>query len=176
MEKVKIVIIDSDNKSVYQIQQLLNECRYKTKIIEVSSTLSGGIKLLRKVKPQIVFLEAELCTGTYMEELQKFRTYEFKTIITAQSDKYAYRAIKSGVFDYLLKPIADDDFARVLHKIEYEFLNQRFKSNEELLPYPPVTTIPIFNPSHIKHTNRLLMHNTRSHLQAIHKKTFIFSR
>ncbi|WP_332914020.1 LytR/AlgR family response regulator transcription factor [Algoriphagus boritolerans] len=60
---------------------------------------------MAQLRPELVFMDIELQTGTGFDVLQKVRHLDFHLIFTTAFEHYAIKAIKFSSIDYLLKPI-----------------------------------------------------------------------
>ena len=121
----KILIIDDDNLVCISLKKLLVKLGY-----EVETCLDGGEanEKIEEFEPDIILLDIYLTTHNGLELLVEFqkRFYHIPVImITGYSDvKIAVTAIKSGAYDFLLKPIDIDQLQIVLKKAQ-ENLNLR---------------------------------------------------
>jgi two-component system LytT family response regulator len=78
-------------------------------IIGEADSVISAAKLLRKAKPDIVFLDIMLGDGTGFDLLQILPEINFKLIFVTASDEFAIRAFKYAAIDYLLKPIDPEE-------------------------------------------------------------------
>lgn len=87
--------------------------------IEVIGTASGvvtGAKLLKKLTPDLLFLDIQMQDGSGFDLLEILPTINFKLIFTTASDAFAIRAFKFSAIDYLLKPIDPDELTAAVDK------------------------------------------------------------
>jgi two-component system NtrC family response regulator len=117
MMNYKILIIDDDNLICISLKKLLMKMGY-----EVETCLNAGEanEKIEDFEPDIILLDIYLTTHNGLELLVEFRKkyYHIPVImITGYSDvKIAVTAIKSGAYDFLLKPIDIDQLQMVLKK------------------------------------------------------------
>ncbi len=135
----RILIVDDDNLVCISLKKLLVKLGYT-----VETCLDGGEALDRveEFQPDIILLDIYLTTHNGLNLLKQFQKkyYHIPVImITGYSDvKIAVTAIKSGAFDFLLKPIDVDQLQLVLKKAldgltlraEVEKLQQIIKNDE----------------------------------------------
>lgn len=113
----KILLIDDDNLVCTSLKKVLLKFDY-----DVDICLNGGESFdkIKNYDPDIILLDIYLTTHNGLELLKDFKK-EFPHIpvimITGYSDvKIAVSAIKSGAFDFLLKPIDMEQLKHVLNK------------------------------------------------------------
>jgi two-component system LytT family response regulator len=97
-------------------------------MIEVSGsfkTVEEGVEAIKKLKPQLAFLDVEINDKTGFDLLQQLPEINFEVIFTTAYDKYAVQAFKFSALDYLLKPVDADDLQRAISK-----LNQKNSQRE----------------------------------------------
>ncbi len=90
------------------------------KVIGEAGDGQEGYDLIEKLKPDIVITDVNMPVMDGIEMIRKLEHVSNAEyiIISGYSDfSYAQQAIKLGVRDYLLKPIDDDDFYRILRKV-----------------------------------------------------------
>ncbi len=117
MIKHKILIIDDDNLVSVSLKKLLVKLGYD---VETCLQASEAIDRAESFEPDIILLDIYLTTHNGLELLKQFQKkfYHIPVImITGYSDvKIAVAAIKSGAFDFLLKPIDIDQLQAILKK------------------------------------------------------------
>jgi two-component system, LytTR family, response regulator len=102
----KCVIIDDENKSIETLSKIINTyCDSQISILGVSQNIDDAYELIKKQKPDIVFLDIEMQFGSGFDLLERFDEINFQVIFTTGFDQYAITAIKFSALDYLLKPI-----------------------------------------------------------------------
>ena len=113
----KILLIDDDNLVCLSLKKILVKFGYDVEIC------MNGDEVFDKIKehdPDIILLDIYLTTHNGLEFLKTFsKAYPHIPVImiTGYSDvKMAVTAIKSGAFDFLLKPIDLDQLQLVLTK------------------------------------------------------------
>ena len=84
---------------------LKNHCEDLVILCGHASNISEGLKLIKKVKPSLIYLDVEIEDSDAFEFLEAAKDFHFEIIfITAHSD-FAVKAFRCDAVDYLLKPI-----------------------------------------------------------------------
>ena len=113
----KILLIDDDNLVCISLKKVLVKLGYDVEICMKGDEVFDKIK---EFDPDIILLDIYLTTHNGLELLKSFtNAYPHIPVImiTGYSDvKMAVAAIKSGAFDFLLKPIDIDQLKLVLSK------------------------------------------------------------
>lgn len=80
-------------------------------VIGTAGSVVEAAKLLRTVKPDLLFLDIMLGDGTSFDLLEILPDLEAAVIFTTASDEFAVRAFRFAALDYLLKPIEGEQLA-----------------------------------------------------------------
>ena len=112
---MRIVIIEDELHSQKTLVNLINEFCEDTEVVGTATTVEEAVKVIREIKPDLVFMDIELQTGTGFDVLLQLKQYNFEVIFTTAFEQYAIKAFKFSSVDYLLKPI---DFAELQEAVE----------------------------------------------------------
>ena len=126
---LEAILIDDEADALDNLSFILEKYCEGVKVIASSSDALEGAKLISKHRPDIVFLDVEMpkVSGLDLIEILKGRE-ETKIVLTTAYEKYALKAIKLKVFDYLMKPIEIEELQNTLNKA-------RFALQEEEVSY-----------------------------------------
>lgn len=102
---LKAVIVDDEIRSREFLKSLVEEFCPDVKVAALASSVEEAVNIIRTQKPDLVFLDIELQTGTGFDVLLQFNEPGFHVVFTTAYDHYAIKAIKFSAVDYLLKPI-----------------------------------------------------------------------
>ena len=78
-----------------------------------------GKKLIARVQPDLLFLDVELPDTTGMQLLQEMHdslTWDLRVVFYTAYDKYMIEAIRQSAFDYLLKPLDEQELKAILDR------------------------------------------------------------
>lgn len=139
------IFIADDNELVREA--LKSSIQWETLNCEFGGEAVNGIQaleLIQKNKPDIILLDIKMPGLTGMEVIAKLHNEGFEGLfimITAYNDfSFMRQGMQMGVFDYILKPVADKELYNVLdravknlaeHK-EEELITQQYKEKSEI--------------------------------------------
>lgn len=83
-----------------------------------ADSVASGIKLIKQLTPDIVFLDVEMPDGTGFDLLQQLKPIHFKVIFITGYEDFAIRAFRFSAIDYLLKPLDPNDLVEAVKKAE----------------------------------------------------------
>lgn len=113
---LNVVIIEDEVRSQETLKSLLTEFCDDVHVLGMAGTVGEAVKLIENRKPELVFLDIELQTGTGFDVLNQVSDRNFDVIFTTAFEQYAIKAIKFSSLDYLLKPIDIDELQDALQK------------------------------------------------------------
>lgn len=117
----KLVIIDDEERIVQLIKVLIHWEELPLKFMGSANDGRAGLKLIDKVKPDIVLIDMKMPGYNGIELIGMIRDthphIHFIIISGYRSFDYAHQAIKYGVDEYLLKPVKEEELNRSLKKL-----------------------------------------------------------
>lgn len=131
---MRIIIVEDEPKTR---EGILNMIRRYTdhQVVAVAENGEDGLALIEKYRPHLVITDVRMpkMNGLDMLEEVKSRHIDVQAVVlTGYSEfEYARRALRLGVAEYVLKPLALDDFLSALEQTEAR-LEQ--KKAERMLP------------------------------------------
>ncbi len=139
---ITAVIVEDETKSREVLETLVKNYCPEVQVIDTADSVTKGVALIRKVNPNLVFLDIEMADGSGFDLLEQLPEPSFDVIFTTASDQHALRAIKYSAIDYLLKPIDGDELKTAVEKIQkkqsgndnlenLKFLLQNFRKPSE---------------------------------------------
>jgi two-component system LytT family response regulator len=106
----------------------------KINILGEASNIKQGVSLIQKYQPQLVFLDIQLRGLTGFDLFNHFEEpRSFEVVFTTAHKEHAIKAIRSGAFDYILKPIAINDLSDMLKRLEVH-LSTKSKETAKAMP------------------------------------------
>lgn len=115
-----VIIIDDESPARVVLRTYLNNIAPHIKIVAECENLPSGVKGIRKFNPDLIFLDIEMPGHSGLELLEFFNEDEinFDIIFTTGYSEYAIKAFKMAAFDYLLKPIDEEELLAAIQRFE----------------------------------------------------------
>lgn len=106
MSKIKVVIIDDEIAAAENINLIIDNYCDELEVTGVANSISEGIKLVKEIKPELVFLDISMPPeGTGFDFLDLIPDRSFDVIFVTAHEEFSLQAIKKHAFDYILKPV-----------------------------------------------------------------------
>lgn len=149
----KVIIIDDDAASIETLALKLE----KYEDLELAGTANNGVKgigLVKTVQPDLLFLDVELPDISGIEFLLQIRNImssSCKVVVYTAHSSYMLPAFRGKAFDFLLKPVDDQELQKILQRFFLEREQPDIKSecqdknNEKLLFYENATDFQLVN-------------------------------
>lgn len=122
----KIVIIDDEKNIQNSLKHIIDDYAHDVKVFGIAYSVISGIELIRKIKPDIVFLDIEMPDGTGFDLLEQLTSINFSLVFCTGHNGFAIKAFKYNAIDYVLKPFDIEDVVRAVEKAK-ENLNLKQK-------------------------------------------------
>lgn len=131
---IKAVIID-DEPAMQEVNgSLLTEYFPEIGLAGTADSVSSGLDLIRKKKPDLVLLDIELNHEKGFQILQELKPYSFKVVFITGHDSFAIQAIKFSALDYILKPVNETEFRQsIQHAVELIEKNESSQAQTDVL-------------------------------------------
>lgn len=124
---IKAIIIDDEKHCIDRLEQLISQSVESIDIIGTYINIETGYDAIKKLQPDLVFLDIQIHDTMGFDLLKKFDKINFHVIFTTAHENYAIQAIKFSAFDYLLKPIDIDDLKTAINRL----LKEHFKNQND---------------------------------------------
>ena len=130
MFQIKAILIDDEQSARNVLTNLLQRASSTIDIIATSSNLEDGVQQIRKLKPNVVFLDVQMPNYAGYEIVKFFDKIDFEIIFVTAYDQYAIKAFELNAIDYLVKPIDRKKLALTINK-----LSNKLNKKAELVDY-----------------------------------------
>lgn len=102
---MKTILVDDEPKARSVLKKIIEEYCPGIEIVGEASSVIEAIKLINKLKPDIVFLDIEMPNENGFALFDYFDIPPFETIFCTAYTEYALQAFEVSAIDYVLKPI-----------------------------------------------------------------------
>ena len=135
MKKLKVIVIDDEMLIRKLIRMKMDTKRLNLEVAGEYANGAAALQELKEIRPDIVI--SDICMPEadgllFSEECVKLFP-EIKIILVTGYDdfEYARRGIKAGVFDYLLKPIQEEELNNALERATEQILKARGQKEKQ---------------------------------------------
>jgi len=137
----KIIIIEDETTVRRGIVLTINWESLNCIVVGEAANGEEGLALVERLSPDIVVTDVKMPRMDGVEMIEKLRAKGCRShfiLLTAYSDfKYAQRALRMGVSDYLLKPLKDGDLEQAILSL-LQKLDPGAASGEPATPDTPI--------------------------------------
>ncbi|MGE8686477.1 MAG: LytR/AlgR family response regulator transcription factor [Achromobacter sp.] len=137
---LRVLIVDDEAPARRYLRRLL-EAAGEVQVAGEASTIEEAQTLLRQLRPDAVFLDIELTSGSGFDLLHGPGPAPAVVFVTAHDD-YAARAFDVEAVDYLLKPVRPDRLVQALARLRPRtagYLSMRTKAGTKLIKVQELT-------------------------------------
>lgn len=120
---ISAVIVDDEQHCVDSLVIDLSKHCPNVEVTARCNSAKEGILAIRKLRPQLIFLDVEMPWMNGFEMLEMMERIDFCIIFTTAYDKFAARAFRISAVDYLLKPIDAAELKAAVQKVEQKLLS-----------------------------------------------------
>lgn len=107
---ISAIHVEDEPRNIELVESLVKvHCADIVDLVGNATNSKDAIRLIKEVKPQLVYLDIELNRGNAFELLEKLRDADelnFQVIFVTAFNEYAVKAFRYNAIDYLLKPIS----------------------------------------------------------------------
>ena len=114
---INAIIVDDEPYCCEVLATLLERYCSEVQVLAVCTSASEALKAIRRLQPQIVFLDIEMPQMNGFEMLEQLPEINFHLIFTTSYDQYTIKAIRFSAIDYLLKPIDREELQKAVQKV-----------------------------------------------------------
>jgi len=115
---IKAIIIDDEQKCIDTLSELLTaHFNNEIEILGSFQSVEDGEEGIKKLCPDLVFLDVEIKNKTGFDLLARFKNIDFNVIFVTAYDKYAVQAFEVSAFDYLLKAVSLEKLQQSIRKL-----------------------------------------------------------
>ena len=137
MIKYKAYIIDDETLARYTLKRKLENFP-EIELIGESNCIPDAINDIKKLKPDVIFLDIQLNEGTGFDLLNMLE-FQGKVIFITAYNEYALRAFEINALDYLLKPVSTNRLRNAINRLRANDIGiikeeyKKLKNNDRIL-------------------------------------------
>jgi two-component system, LytTR family, response regulator len=152
---LKTLIVDDEPHAVKSIKILLEENNPNVNILGLYTDAREALKYIQKNEIDLLLLDIEMPFMSGFELLNQLKSINFKVIFITAYDHFAIKAFRFSAFDYLLKPVDENELKNSISKLEiqyktlpqsshYEYLFELFKTGNQQIKRIALPTLEGF--------------------------------
>lgn len=138
--RIKSILVDDEKHGRENLVGILKQHCSEVEIVGEANSVENAILLIKKHKPELIFLDIEMPKANGFQLLEHFKEINFEVIFVTAYDNYAIKAIRFSAADYILKPINYHDLKaaveKVVQRIQQKEENQRIKELHHNIQQP----------------------------------------
>ena len=115
MTTLKAVIVEDSRLARNELKELI-KAHKEIEVLGEAENVDEGFKLINETKPDLLFLDINMPEKDGFELLEMLVDIP-TTIFTTAFDEYAIKSFEYNAFDYLLKPINKERFAKSIEEL-----------------------------------------------------------
>lgn len=126
---IKVLVVEDEIRIREGIVHLIHKIGAPFIIVGQASNGEEGLNMAKNLLPDLIISDIRMEKLSGLQMVEYIRLAGIETIVillTAYSDfEYARKAIKIGVYEYLLKPVDYIEFTQLLDRVRTEILQKR---------------------------------------------------
>ena len=126
---IKAILVDDEQHGLETLAIHLADYCPNVQVLEKCSSAKKALDAIKRLNPELVFLDIEMPVMNGFELLEQFDQIPFAVIFTTSYDQYAIKAIRFSALDYLLKPVDPKELISAVNKVDRQ---KNPPSNEQL--------------------------------------------
>lgn len=121
---INTLIIDDEPSARTVLKIMINNFIGNCTIIGEADSVADAIEKINEFKPNLLLLDIELPDGNGFDIIDSLGHNVIPTIFITAFDHYAIKAIKHNAFDYLLKPVDQEELFIALQNVNSELFQK----------------------------------------------------
>ena len=115
MKKIKVILIDDERLAREELGRVIAGYA-DLEVIAEAQNADEAVQLIKEHQPDLIFLDIQMPEKNGFDLLEMLDDVPEVVFVTA-FDQYAVKAFEANALDYLVKPVRDERFAKVIEKI-----------------------------------------------------------
>jgi two-component system LytT family response regulator len=124
------IIIDSDLNATNKLKLLLSDHK-QLEIVSIINDAELALDSIIRFKPDLLFLDIQMPGKDGFQILETLKCTDIRpfVILVTDSNKYAIQAVRTAVFDYLLKPVESCELAISVERFLSKYRQQKLENS-----------------------------------------------
>jgi len=122
--KISSLIVEDEISAREALKTYLSKYCPQVDLIGEASDARQAVELIKKLKPQLVFLDVELPFGNAFDILESTSDMSFETIFVTAFSEYSLKALNQSAAYYILKPVNIEELIIAVNKVQESILKQ----------------------------------------------------
>lgn len=102
---IRAILVDDEPSNTRILEKMIDQFCSGITIVGKADNGKKALEVIRREKPDLVFLDIEMPYGNAFQLLDSLKPIEFEIIFVTAFDSYMLKAIRYCALDYLLKPV-----------------------------------------------------------------------
>jgi two-component system, LytTR family, response regulator len=115
---LRTLIIDDEAHNRDTLRKLLEVDCPEVSVTGEATGVAEGIKGIRNLRPDLVFLDINMTDGTGFDLLQSLDKIDFRIIFVSASGRDTIRTLKLSSLEYLTKPFSPEELIAAVKNAE----------------------------------------------------------
>jgi two-component system LytT family response regulator len=115
--KIRCVVVDDELPARQSICRQIEKNCPNFEVIQTASSAPEAYQVIKECAPDLVFLDIQMPNESGLEFLDRFEDRKFFVVFCTTYHEYAVEALRKRAFDYLLKPVDEDDLVACAKRI-----------------------------------------------------------
>ncbi|PKV50326.1 LytTR family two component transcriptional regulator [Aquimarina sp. MAR_2010_214] len=125
MNVIKAILVDDEQRARNVLSNLIKRCDLNIDILAQCSCLEDAVEEIKKLQPDVVFLDVQMPNYAGYEIANFFEEMNFEIIFVTAFDEYAIKAFELSAIDYLVKPIDRKRLIAAVEKLQSKIEKQK---------------------------------------------------
>lgn len=130
LKKIRTIIIDDEEKARKNLRLLLEKYFPELEVIDEADSAIAARLVIVEQNPEVVFVDIHMPGMNGIEFLRSLEVKNFVSIVVSAHSDFGIDALRTGVLDYLVKPIVISDLQTAVNRILKHYSSSRTSKNE----------------------------------------------
>ena len=123
--KIRCVVVDDELPARQSLCRLIERHCPNFEVVQTASNAPEAYQVVKEYAPDLVFLDIQMPNESGLEFLDRFDDRKFSVVFCTTYHEYAVEALRKRAFDYLLKPVDEQDLVACAKRITEKLLIAR---------------------------------------------------